>query len=385
MRIAQYSDSFLPVVDGVGRVVFSYAETLGMMGHQSYVCAPRDEMGDLEGYHFQVIDYTTMPMPGKMPYRIGFPGLDAHMKKNMGQIELDIVHVHSPFMSGYSGLHLAKKRNLPVVGSFHSKYYDDFKQKLKLDSFARIGVKQVVDFYQACDEVWAVSKATGKTLIEYGYQGDVVTMENGTEIRSLDKTVLPELRARFSIREDVPVLLYVGQLNWKKNILRILEAARLLADSGIQFQLLLAGQGPHREAIAEEAEKLSLSGQVCFTGHLQSTRELDGLYALAKLLVFPSLYDNAPMVVREAAVMSTPPVLIAGSNAAECVLDGVNGLTCLDDAQALADTIAGALADEALLVRMGEAARETIPVPWTVLMEQVAGRYEALIRAKSSR
>ncbi|MCL1964240.1 MAG: glycosyltransferase [Firmicutes bacterium] len=382
MRIGQYSDSFLPIVDGVGRVVFSYAETLGLMGHNSYVFAPMADMGNLSGCHFQVIEYKTMRMPGRMPYRVGLPQLDFRFGKQTRGIALDIVHVHSPFMMGSAGLTLAKKRRLPVVGSFHSKLYDDFRMALKLEPLARLGVQRVVAFYSQCDEVWAVSASSGETLREYGYQGEIVVMENGTDIRALDGSVLPELRERFALREDLPVLLYVGQLNWKKNILRTLEAAKLLKEQGLAFRLLLAGQGPHRGEMEEKVREFALDGYVTFTGHITTARELDGLYSLSKLFVFPSLYDNAPMVLREAAAMGTPAVLIAGSNAAECVINGQNGLTCEDDAESLRETIARVLRDDALLTRMGNAARDTIPVPWTGLMEKAAERYQALIHRK---
>lgn len=382
MRIGQFSDSFLPIVDGVGRVVFSYAETLGQMGHASYVFAPKADMGYLGGYHFHVVDYNTVSMPGKLPYRVGLPALDARFEKRLKSTALDIVHVHDPFMLGYSGLKAAKKQGIPIVGTFHSKYYDDFSQVLRLESLARIGVKQVVEFYEQMDEVWAVSEASGQTLKEYGYSGDIVVMENGTELRALDASVLPELRAKFCLADEEAVLLYVGQMNWKKNIERVLEAAKLLLEAGQRFRLILAGQGPHREEIAQRAGQLNLGEIVTFAGHVTSTRELDGLYSLAKLLVFPSLYDNAPMVLREAAAMGTPAVLIQGSHAAECVVDGENGLTCEDNAASLARAISRGLGDETVRKQIGERARDTIPVPWTVLLQKVVERYEALVHLR---
>lgn len=379
MRIGQFTDSFLPIVDGVGRVVASYARTLGQMGHEVTVFAPQADMGDLTGQPFDVVTYNAFPMPGKMPYRIGFPALDIPFEKKLSALSLDVIHVHSPFMAGHAGLHMAKKHRLPVVGSFHSKYYDDFSQTLKVEALAKGGVKLVVDFYAQCDEAWAVSGSTAETLREYGYKDEVVVMPNGTDVRTLDETVLPELTRRYALEPGVPVLLYVGQLNWKKNIRRILEAVKLLKERGVKLRLLLAGQGPHREEIEEEGRAMGIDDRMTFVGHLQQTRELDGLYSLASLFVFPSLYDNAPMVLREAAAMGTPAVLIEGSHSAEGVTDGINGLTCRDEAGSLADAIAGGLADPERLKRIGQAARETIPVPWQLLMQQVADRYERLV------
>ncbi len=384
MRIGFFSDSFLPVVDGVGRVVHSYVETLGSMGHAVYAFAPRTDFKNPSGSHFQIVNYNTVRMPGRMPYRVGVPQLDIHFEKQVRNIDLDIIHLHSPFMLGFSGLRLAKKRGIPAVATFHSKYYDDFMQVLKVDTLARMGIRQVVEFYRQCDEVWAVNEATGHTLGEYGFRGKVIPMPNGTEIRALDESVLPSLRKKYALKPDEPMLLFVGQLNWKKNIRRTLEALQLLAKEGVPFKLLLVGQGAHREEIEAASEAMGLFDRVVFTGHIQNTRELDGLYALAKLLVFPSLYDNAPMVLREAAVMGTPAVLIRGSNAAEGVTDGINGLTCLDNAESLADAIRKGISDEAFRQAIGKAAQNTIPVPWTAIVERALCRYQDLIDVKKT-
>ncbi len=384
MRIGQYTDSFLPIVDGVGRVVLSYAQTLGRMKHPCYVFAPMADMGYLGDYPFQVIDYNTMQMPGRMPYRVGLPQLDAQFEKRVRMTRLDIVHVHSPFMLGRSGLRLAKRRGLPVVGTFHSKFYDDFRQTLKSEALARFGTKQVVEFFEKCDEVWAVSETSARTLRDYGYDREIIVMPNGTDLRELDDAVIPELKARYAIGDGEHILLYVGQINWKKNILRILEAVKLLKEEGLAFRMLLAGQGPHHDEILHKINELGIGDRTRLIGHIGTTRELDGLYALSKMFVFPSLYDNAPMVVREAAAMGTPPVLIKGSNAAECAVDGVSALMCEDTAASLAEAIRRGLSGPEALLKMGQAARDTIPVPWTALMGSVVARYEALIAAKAA-
>ena len=379
MRIGQYSESFLPVVDGVGRVVVSYAQTMGEMGHAVTVFAPKTDMGDMSAHPYSVVTYNAFAAPGKFPYHIGLPQLDLPFERKVHGLQLDIVHAHSPFMAGRSALHLAKKRGLPIVGSFHSKYYDDFMQALKVDSLARTGVKTVVEFYQQCDEVWAVSNATADTLHEYGYKGEIIPMPNGTDLRQLDEAVLPGLRARYGLHEGESILLYVGQMNWKKNIRRILEAARLLRDRQVSFKLLIAGQGIHADEIAEASRQMGIERNVVMTGHVASTRELDGLYTLADLFVFPSLYDNAPMVLREAAVMHTPGVLVRGSTAAEVIDDGVNGLVCDDTSESLAQVLQQALGDPAHIASMGDAASRTIPISWRSLMDEVLSRYERLV------
>ncbi len=378
LRIGQFTDTFLPVVDGVGRVALAYADTLCHMGHQVTVVSPMYDTGYRGGYPFELVDFQAMSLPGMKQYKQGEAPMDPHYRKRMRMIPLDIVHAHSPFTSGSEALRLASLRKLPLVGTFHSKYYDDFLKATKSEKLARVGVKFVVDFYERCDEVWAVGQATADVLHEYGYEGDIQVMPNGVMIRQADADAVADAERRWGLDRD-PMILFVGQMNWKKNILTVLEACAQLHAQGTRFQLVLAGQGPDLKEIEQKIHDLGLADCTHLAGHITDSRLLDGLYARASLFAFPSLYDNAPMVVREAAVMGTPSVLVRGSSAAEIIQNGENGYLCENDPADLARVMRQVLADPEAARKIGENAKETIPVPWEKILETAVGRYERLI------
>ena len=375
LRILQFSDSFLPIMDGVGNVVYQYALNFAQKGHESYVAAPQTDTGYRGGWPFELIDYIGTPLRHMKSYSVGAPLLDAHCMKRLNMIEPDIVHVHSPFIAGHAGLDYAQRHDLPVVGTFHSKYYDDFLQVTGVELLADVGVKYVVSFYEKCSEVWAVSASSADTLRGYGYTGEIQVMPNGTDVRSVDPKTVREVSVRYGLGE-APVLLFVGQMNWKKNIRCILEAAAKLKND---YRLVFAGQGPHEQEIRALSAKLLPADKVVYTGHITERRTLDALYALADLFVFPSLYDTSGLVVREAAAAKTPSVVVRGSSAAECIRDAENGLLCEDDPADLARVIDAALEAPETLRDMGERARKTIPIPWSVLVDDVLRRYYALL------
>ena len=378
MRIGEFTDSFLPIADGVGRVVLGYARTLGEKGHDCYVIAPMADTGCRGKYPFEIVDYAGMPLLKMPQYRAGVPLLDQHYHARMEMIEFDIVHVHSPFTAGQEGLRIARKQGVPLVGTFHSKYYDDFLQVTRQEVLADFGVKYVVAFYEKCDEVWAVSAASAETLKSYGFSRDVIVMPNGTDVRKPMPGEKEKALTRYSPGGD-PILLFVGQLNWKKNILHILEAASVLKKDGVKFRLVLAGQGPHRAEIEKKCRELEIDERTILPGHILDTAKLDGLYQAASLFVFPSVYDNAPMVIREAAAMGTASVVTRGSSSAEGIIEGENGLLAVDNAMALARVIEDALKNPDNLSALGKNARKTIPVSWDELLDAVLERYQRLI------
>lgn len=383
MKIAEFSNSFIPVYDGVGRVVKAYCETLSQMGQHVYVIAPKDPgFIEKDSSPYQVLDFPSVQISRKVPYRVGFPNLDLRYKHYMRQFPetpFDICHAHDPGPVGKFALWYAHAYDIPLVGTFHSKYYDDIYKITKSKALAKFGAGVVANFYNHCDEVWAVSHQSAETLISYGYTGDIQVMPNGTDLRTLEPSVLPKIAAKYHLGKD-PILLFVGQMNWKKNIQRVLEACTLLHKDGIKFQLVLAGRGPHEKEISQTAKDLGIAHLLIQTGHITDPAELDGLYHASALFLFPSIYDNAPMVLREAANMGTPGIVIRGSSAAEVIEDQQNGMLCDDTSESLFSAIKTVLSNKPLLDRISFNAKQTIPHPWQgEIMESVLARYQYLI------
>ena len=378
MRIGQFSDSFLPIVDGVGRVVYHYAAALSRRGEQCYVIAPMADTGFRGGYPFELVDFISMELPRQRQYSTGIPQLDPHYDARMRSIPLDILHAHSPFIAGLEAQRIARRRNIPIIGMFHSRYYDDFYQLTKTEMLANLAVATIVNFYQRCDEVWTVSQSSKDTLYDYGYSGEVIVMPNGTPDIDPDPARAAAAKARFQL-PDEPILLYCGQMNWKKNILRILEGCALYQRTGKPFTLVFAGQGPDTKSIQEKAEALGIGGRIRLVGHLTDENQLYGMYENADLFVFPSLYDTSGMVVHEAAAMETPSVVVRGCATAEPIRDRENGFLCEDTSDSLCQIIDMALSDPEATRQVGRTARKTIYLSWDDIANKAVDRYEMLI------
>ena len=382
MRIAQCSDSFLPIVDGVGRVVHQYATSLVQAGHECYVITPLQDSGYRGQQPFEIVDFLSLKLLSAGHYQSGIAPLDAHYMERISHLQFDLVHVHDPGLAGLEGLRLAERMKVPSIGTFHSKYYEDFLRVTRSDVLASLGSRFVAEFYTRCDEVWTVSEDAAETLESYGYRGHIAIVQNGTEIRTPLSKYERAARQHYALGKD-PILLYVGQIDFKKNLKRTLEAAALLQQKGYSFQLIFAGQGQDKERLEQQAGELGLD-QVVFTGHVTDRELLDGLYMAASLFVFPSLYDTAGLVVREAAVMGTPSVVVENTAPAEVIIDGVNGLLCQDSTESLAGVIERYLYKMSHLERktMRMKARKTVPLPWDKVMKDVEQRYQGLLERR---
>ncbi len=378
MKIGQFTDSFLPIVDGVGRVAYQYCDLMARKeGVEVTAIVPLQKIGYRAQYPFEIIDYYSKSLP-KVPYSAGIPFLDEHFMAHLAMTSFDIVHVHSPFISGFQGIQYAKKHDIPLVGTFHSKYYDDFYQITNSKGLAKLGTDVVLEYFNQCDEVWAATQASADTLRSYGFKKNIEIMPFGIFKPSVSADQAEMAKKHFGLDER-PMLLYVGQMNWKKNIGRILEACELLKKSGGVFQLALCGQGPHEKEILAKVKAANLEENTVYCGHVQDVSLLDGLYAAADLFVFPSLYDTFGLVVREAANCGTPSVCVRDSNAADGIIDAENGFLCEDDSRNLCFILNEAISDRKKTAKIGQMASETLAQSWDEIIDRVLERYQYLI------
>ena len=381
LYIGQFADGYTPVVDGVVTVIRNYAYWLNKKYGQCDIFAPNSPGHDFDE-PFAVHGFFSIPVPKRPPYRAGFPTLDSSYHKALKGKNFDLLHCHSPFPVGNEALRLGRKLRIPVVATFHSKYYDDFKQFTGSDFLARQGTQIVSAFYRRADSVWTVNEATTETLREYGYKGPIVIMPNGTDMHP--PAAPEETRALVEqlcgIDEKLPLLLFVGQLIWQKNLRLIAQGAAKAWEQGHRFRLCFVGEGNAREELSQLITQLGLEACIRLLGVVRDRNMLAGLYSRSSALLFPSLYDTAGLVVREAASLGCPTVVIRDSNASDNMIHGENGFLCDDTVDSMADTIADILRDQTQAKAIGQRAGETLALPWEQVVDRAHEQYLEVIR-----
>lgn len=372
IKSIQFIDLFYPNIDGVVRTVDRYATHM-----DSAVVAPAAPKGYRDKDDYPVFRSGALRIPF-VGYGWPTPRFSTRLRAQVAGREADIFHAHSPFMLGHYALRLAKKRDIPVVATFHSKYYDDFKRITHSEWLARFAVRYVVRFYNRCDVVWACSEGTAQTLREYGYNGPIDVMPNGADpfITTDREAARAAAMAQFGVPQDKKILLFVGQMVWQKNLKLVLDTLATLDDS---YRLLLVGTGYYEKQIHEYAQKIGVMDRCIFTGRVSDREALEGLYLCGHLFFFPSVYDNAPLVLREAATAAVPALLVKGCNSAECVTDGENGYLAEETVESMSDRIVSIFKNDEERAAVGRRAAQTIPLGWSELTKQVEARYAAII------
>ena len=387
IRSAQFLDTYYPIVDGVVQVVNNYAKLMNETGYSCVVCPkPLKKSFDDSVFSYDVFRTNSIKLP-IAEYSLPAPKLDTRLKKFLDSKDLDLVHVHSPFMEGTFAASYAKKHGIPCVATFHSKYYDDTLNITGSKAVAKAVTAKIVHFYKKADSVWTVSEGAATVLRSYGYRGDILIMKNGTTYTMPPNPEELKLRAarRFSIPTDKRTLLFVGHQIWHKNLKLILDAFRLLCNRSDEYRLLIVGDGYDAEEILDYADKQNYpEGFVRFLGRINDRELLSGLYLLSDLFFFPSVYDTSGLVIHEAASLGLPSLLTAGSNAAEAIVKDVSGFTAEENKVAMFREILRVFNTKGLLEKVGEGARRDIARTWEQIIPDVQDEYAEIIEKYKS-
>ena len=381
-NIGLFCDVFPPIMDGVAVCVQNYAYWMQQKVGGVSVITPNKYDANYKQYDYEVLDYLSVPVPFRKPYVTGIAQIDPVFMTKLLKRKFKIVHAHSPFTTGLLGAKVAKAQKIPLIATFHSKFRDDFAKVIPSDFVVDQMLKVTMDFFNKADEVWVPQESVVEVIREYGFKGPVEVVDNGSDlVADYPDAYFADARKALGIAPEEFVLLFVGQHIWQKNTRFVIDALERIKD--IPFRMYFVGTGYAAEEMKALVSEKGLDSQVTFTGMLTDRDEITRYYAASDLFIFPSLYDNAPLVVREAAALHTPSVMLEGSTAATILRDGENGFLVENDLDAFVARLRELIQDPERVHRVGLQASRSIVRSWEDVVGEVLDRYNRLIAQKT--
>ena len=381
----EFSEVYPPLMDGVGQVVKNYERILrDEYGYDVKVITTYStKTGNSDDKNPDVIRFPMQPLKRLGAYGISIMKKD--IEKKVMEMDFDIIHTHSPFSVGAFGARVARKKHIPHVTTFHSQFRKDILGFTHSKLIAYLLTRYLVRHYSSADAVIAPNHRSAEVLHSYGYKGDVIIIENATdmEIPSPEKEKENIARALSLLglkAKTRPILLFVGQHSDKKNIPLIISSLRILKERNIDFQMVFVGDGEDRKKYERMTHEYNLEDNVIFYGITSSRDDISAFYSAADLFLFASLYDTSCLVKREAAAHSLPCLFI-DSVTSEGIRDGFNGFISAPDALSYAGYIERILSDDSLRKTVGENARRTLYRNFSDATREINELYRKLIRS----
>ncbi|WP_298585707.1 glycosyltransferase [uncultured Kocuria sp.] len=375
MRIALYTDVFVPNVDGVVTRLTRTLDELGDLGHEVLVLTP-GHPPEHWGPH-RVVRAPSVAFPWYRDVRGGLPS--PRVERAVSAFRPDVVHAVNPVWFGAWGALSARARGLPLLASFHT----DVPQYLGVFGLGALR-RPVERWIRTTHNLAEVTLCTSGPMVERAAAlgvRDVALWPKGVDTELFHPAkASPAMRRRLTDgHPGEHLVLSVGRLSKEKSVEALLEPLRRLPGT----RLAVVGDGPHRA----ELERRFAGTPTVFPGRLAG-EELAAAYASADVFAFPSSTETLGLVALESLASGVPVVGARAGGIPFAVHDGRTGLLVPPgDADALTHGLVRLLDDAGLRARMGAAGRaEAEGLGWRAATEfLVASYHEAVDRHRSRR
>jgi 1,2-diacylglycerol 3-alpha-glucosyltransferase len=340
VRIANFTNFYLPVVNGVVRSVESFREALSRQGHDVFVFAQADgEYDDKAPFIFR---YPSLTLPIQVEIPAVIP-VSPFVDQLLPALKPDVIHTHHPILLGQAAVRKAQELNLPLVFTFHTQYQEyTHYVPLPQDAFQEFlkGAVQnwLMDFMRKCQHIVIPSESMKEILInDYGLQDHYTVIPTGIDLKPYKIVDGNELRTRKNWQND-KVIISIGRLAQEKNWKTLLYAVAKAHQEHPDLRLVLIGDGPDKEALQNLAIELGIAERVTFTGKLPFSEVTIYLKA-ADIFAFASVTETQGLVTMEAMAAGLPVVAVDASGTRDIVDNGEQGFLVRNDADALSASI----------------------------------------------
>ena len=313
MKIAFFTETFLPKVDGIVTRLTKTIDNLVQKGDEVVVFCPEGCPTEYKGA--KIIGVAAMPLPLYPELKLGLPG--PAVSDALENFKPDLIHVVNPAVLGLGGIWLAKSNNIPLIASYHThlpKYLEHYGMGMLeplLWELLKAAHNQAL--LNLCTSTAMVEELESKGIKRTAlWQRGVDTETFKPEFRS--QKMRNKLLGKYPDKNSL--LIYVGRLSAEKQIERIKPVLEEIPDAC----LALVGDGPYRNQL----EKIFENTQTNFIGYL-SGEELASAYASGDIFLFPSSTETLGLVLLEAMAAGCPVIGANKGGIPDIINDGVNG------------------------------------------------------------
>ena len=317
MKIAFFTETFLPKVDGIVTRLTKTIEYLVKNGDDVIVFCPEGSPNNYKGA--KIVGVAAMPLPLYPELKLGLPG--PAVSDALEDFQPDLIHVVNPAVLGLGGIWLAKTNNIPLIASYHThlpkylEYYGMGMLEPLLWELLKAAHNQAL--LNLCTSTAMVNELESKGIKRTAlWQRGVDTNSFKPEYRNQN------MRTKLlgSYPDTGSLLIYVGRLSAEKQIERIKPVLENIPDAS----LALVGDGPYRNQL----EKIFENTKTNFVGYLAG-EELASAYASGDIFLFPSSTETLGLVLLEAMAAGCPVIGANKGGIPDIINDGING--CLYD------------------------------------------------------
>lgn len=325
MKIAYFTDTYLPNNDGVVTCLLNFRKGLEKRGHEVVILTPGTKKQKQENRDENVYYFTSASFKPYPDYRLAlFPFPSA--RKLLKGMDVDLIHSHGIATTGLAAVDCAKELGKPCIASFHTMvpsatHYLTSRQDMQ-KFLEEVAWKYLRWYYKFFRKVLVPSAYTQNVLEKHGI-GNTLVMPAGMDYKFYSSGDGEWVRKRYRLGRK-KVVLHVGRLVKEKNLELLINEAESIINKKPSVAFLIVGKGPAEEHYKNMVKMKGLEEYFIFPGFVPA-KELPDYYAAADAFAFPSYFDTQGLVALEAMAAGIPVVAPERSGSSDFVKDGETG------------------------------------------------------------
>ncbi|MBB6207893.1 lipid galactosyltransferase [Borreliella lanei] len=324
MKVAIFTDTYIPEKNGVATSIKQIKEGFEKNGYEVYIFCPKSKTALNEK---NVYRCSSIQINKKLDAVIAFPN-KRKIYKIIQSYKPDIIHTHSEFSMGKIGKQIALKQNIPIVHTSHTMwdyylhYLGIFKYFIKPDKMMQKHYNKIKYF------IYPSSKAKERYFQLSNNSSNYKIIPNGVDrklfIKTLSKEKKDEILKKHNIKQTDKIIIFVGRINKEKNINLLVTHLKDLLMQNKNYKLIIIGKGSEEKEIKNFSIKHGLEKQILLIGTIP-WEEICYYYKISDIFASLSRSEVYPMTVIEALTAGIPAILINDYIYKDVIKEGVNG------------------------------------------------------------
>ncbi|MEW6329178.1 MAG: glycosyltransferase, partial [Candidatus Micrarchaeota archaeon] len=292
MKIAFFTETYLPNRDGVVSSILTTREALEREGHEVYVFCAGDRQAKKENKDARAFYHISTAFSPYPDYKLAlFPFFS---ERKVRQLGIDIIHTHGMATMGLAAVRTARTLHLPIIGTLHTlipeavHYVAHRKTTMALSK--RLAWGYLRWYFNLCDRVFAPSEVIKEIMEEHKIK-NVTVLPSGINTKRFNPGVDgDEIRKKHGLGSS-KVVLYLGRLVKEKNLELLVRAALIIMEEIPDCKFIIAGTGPAEDYYKSLVKSAGLEGSFIFAG-LLSEDDVPKYYGACDIFVFPSKFET---------------------------------------------------------------------------------------------
>jgi len=393
MKIGIFTNNYLPNPYGVSGSVESFRKEFERMGHEVCIFAPHWKgyqdleaklpFGSLASGTPQVFRYPAINVSlKKIRYPVPIP-YSQKMNKILESLDLDVIHSQHPNLLGSAAARWAKKKNIPLVFTWHTLYdqYAHFVPLVPPKVAAWWAIRNARKYADKCDQVIAPTRSIIDILKNWGVTNKNITaIPTGVEEKQFENPDRESVRTKYGIKNDELLLFVMTRLTAEKNMAFLIEAVLDILKKNEKTKFMICGDGNLKNILEKKVADAGLSEKAIFAG-LASSDEKKNYLAAGDIFVYASKSETQGMVFTEAMYSGLPIVAVRATGAKDIVENNKTGYLVSENKKEFGDAAQKLIDDENLRKSFGEEAGRVAREKYTakVCAEEMIEVYEKAI------